>query len=58
MTIIPIIDRHQKDVMKQTMKHSELWNEDDPPPWITLFVAEVELSEEVTVDPSFFDIIA
>ena len=58
MKIISIIDRHQKDVVKKILKHCDLWDDSSPPLAPNLFEAELEFTEEVTIDPDFFDMIA
>ena len=58
MKIVSIIDHHQKDVVKKILKHCDLWDDSSPPFTPNLFEAELELAEEVTIDPDFFDMIA
>ncbi len=58
MKIISIIDRHQKDVVKKVLKHCDLWNDSSPPLAANLFEAELDITEEVTIDFDFFDMIA
>ncbi len=58
MKIVSIIDRHQKDVVKKILKHCDLWDDSSPPIVPNLFEAELEFTEEVTIDLDFFDMIA
>ena len=58
MKIVSIIDRHQKDVVKKILKHCDLWDDSSPPIAPNLFEAELEFTEEVTIDLDFFDMIA
>ncbi len=44
-------------IVKKSMKHCDLWNDPNPPPSISLFDAEPEFTEEVIIDPDFFDMI-
>lgn len=58
MKIVSIIDRHQKDVVKKILKHCDLWNDSSPPLAPNLLEAELEFTEEVTIDLDYFDMIA
>ncbi len=45
-------------IVKKILKHCDLWNDSSPPLAPNLFEAELEFTEEVTIDLDFFDMIA
>ncbi len=59
MKIISIIDRHQKDVVRDILECVGLWHESSPPPLVPLVSqlknAEREFEEEVVLDEHYFD---